>query len=77
MNAVLKMATAAANKHLDALAGKQKPFADLAEAVAATWQLVKGRLGSSEAVRRNARIDTIVGNSAAKLTAQQIKEGVQ
>lgn len=77
LDAVLKLATAAANKHLDAPAGKQKPSADLAQAVAATWELVKGRLGSSDAATLDVLIGKIVGNSAAKLTAQQAKEGVQ
>lgn len=77
LDAVLKMATAAAHKHLDAPAGKQKPSADLAQAVAATWELVKGRLGSSEAATLDALIGKIVGHSSAKLTAQQTKEGVQ
>lgn len=77
LDAVLKMATAAAHKHLDAPAGKQKPSADLAQAVAATWELVKGRLGSSEAATLDALIGKVVGHSAAKPTVQQIKEGVQ
>ena len=50
VDAVLKMATAAAQKHVDASPGDRKANADLKAAIAATWELVKGRLGSSESV---------------------------
>lgn len=64
LDAVLKMAAAAANKHLDAPAGSQKPSADLSQAVTATWELVKGRLGSSETASLDALITKIVGKKA-------------
>lgn len=60
-DAVLKMATAAAQEHTDALRSDPKAHADLKEAIAATWELVKGRLGSSDAATLNRFIAKIVG----------------
>ncbi len=56
VDAVLKMATAAAQKHVDAVPSDPKANADLKDAIAATWDLVKGRLGSAEAAALDALI---------------------
>jgi len=47
VDAVLKMSTAAAQKHVDASPGDRKADADRSAAIAAIWELVKGRLGES------------------------------
>ena len=44
VDAVLKMASTTAQKHLDAPASQHKPSPHLYAAIAATWELVKGRL---------------------------------
>lgn len=61
VDAVLKMATAAAQKHVDATPGDRNANADLSAAIAATWELVKGRLGSSESVALDGLITRLVG----------------
>ncbi len=62
VDAVLKMATAAAQKHVDASLGDRKANADLSAAIAATWELVKGRLGSSESAALDGLITKLVGS---------------
>ena len=51
LDSVLKMATAAAQKHADALPDDRKANSELSQAVAATWELIRGRLGSFIGVR--------------------------
>lgn len=63
VEAALKMATAAAQKHVDASPDDQKANADLSAAIAATWELVKGRLGSSELAALDALITNLVGGA--------------
>lgn len=63
VDAVLKMAAAAAQKHVDAPAGDRKANADLSAAIAATWELVKGRLGASESAALDALITKLVGGA--------------
>jgi hypothetical protein len=62
VDAVLKMATAAAQKHVDASPGDRKANADMSAAIAATWELVKGRLGSSESANLDGLITKLVGS---------------
>jgi len=62
VDAVLKMATAAAQKHVDASPGNRKANADLSAAIAAAWELVKGRLGSSESAALDGLITKLVGS---------------
>lgn len=69
VDAVLKMATAAAQKHADALPSDPKAHADLKKAIAATWEVVKGRLGSSEA----AALDALIAKSVDPQPKTQIK----
>ncbi len=72
LDAVLKMATAAAQKHADASSTDRKANADLNQAIAATWELVKGRLGSAETSALNGLITKIVGTpSKAKQTSRE------
>lgn len=61
VDAVLKMATAAAQKHAGASPTDQKANAVLSEAIAATWELVRGRLGSTDSATLDALITKIVG----------------
>lgn len=61
LDAVLKMATAAAQKHADASPNDRKASSELSQAIAATWELVRGRLGSSEAAALDGLIAKIVG----------------
>jgi hypothetical protein len=42
LDAVLKMATAAAQKHADAAPDDRKANAELSQAIAETWELVRG-----------------------------------
>lgn len=63
VDAVLKMATTAAQKHVDASPGDGKANADLSAAIAATWELVKGRLGSSESAALDGLITKLIGRS--------------
>lgn len=60
VDGVLKMATAAAQKHAEAPPDRSAN-AELSEALAATWKLVKRRLGSSESAALDALISKIVG----------------
>ncbi len=62
VDAVLKMATAAAQKHVDASPGDRKANADMSAAIAATWELVKGRLGSSESAALDGLITKLVSS---------------
>lgn len=61
VDAVLKMATAAAQKHADASPTDPKANAVLSQAIAATWEMVKGRLGASESAALDQLITKIVG----------------
>ncbi len=67
VDAVLKMATAAAQKHVDAYPGDRKANADLSAAIAATWELVKGRLGTSESAALDGLITKLVGSPSRAL----------
>ena len=61
LDAVLKMATAAAQKHAEALPDDRKANAELSQAIAETWELVRGRLGSAEAAALDGLIAKVVG----------------
>ncbi len=62
VDAVLKMATAAAQEHADALPDRSAN-AELSEAISATWELVKRRLGSSKSAALHALINKISGKA--------------
>lgn len=64
VDAVLKMATAAAQRHADAPAQARQASADMVQAIAATWDLVKGRLGEANAAPLDALIGRIVGRAS-------------
>jgi hypothetical protein len=63
VGAVLKMATSVAQKYVDAAPGDRGANADLSAAIAATWELVKGRLGSSESAALGGLITKLVVGS--------------
>lgn len=72
LDAVLKMATAAAQKHADASPNDRKANSELSQAIAATWELVRERLGSSEAAALDGLIARIVGKpSLAKQASHE------
>lgn len=60
-DAVLKMSIAAAQKHVGASPSDRKTNADLGVAIAATWELVKGRLGSLESAALDLLITILIG----------------
>ena len=63
LDAVIKMATATAQKHADASPNDLEANSELREAIAVTWGLVKGRLrsGSPEAAELDGFIAKLVG----------------
>lgn len=65
VDAVLKMASTAAHRHMEKPVGKTEPSTDLINALAATWELVKGRLGQTESAVLDALITQIIGKSFA------------
>jgi len=71
LDAVIKMATATAQKHADASPNDLDTNSEMREAIASTWGLVKGRLGSGspEAADLDGLIAKLVGKPSM---AQQI-----
>jgi hypothetical protein len=61
LDAVLKMATAEAQKHADAVPADRKANSELSQAIDATWALIRGRLGSAEAAALDGLIAKVVG----------------
>lgn len=68
VDAVIKMANAAAQKHLDSGAQGKELSTDLVEAVSATWDLVKGRLGQSESAHLDELLVKILGGKPTRNT---------
>lgn len=64
VDAVIKMVNTAAQKHLDSGALGKKPSSDLMNAVSATWELVKWRLGPSESVQLDELLAKIMSGSS-------------
>ena len=74
VGAVLKMATEVAQRHVDAPGGDRGAEAGLIEAISATWQLVKSRLGSQESEALDAMIAKVVGHSVGAKASVQAQD---
>ena len=74
LDAVLKMATAAAQKHADASPDDRKANAELSQAIAATWELARERMGSAEAAVLDGLIAKIVDKPRLAKAGESLKQ---
>ena len=72
VDAVIKMASTAAQRQLDTPSSAAQTSPELIKALSATWVLVKGRLGQAESAYLDSLISQVIGR---RLDVEQGKVG--